>query len=151
MEVNLVLLKKNGTTKSFALPSGVTVIGRQQNCGVCIPLSTISRQHCTLILEDQQLTVRDLGSRNGTFINDDRIKEAVVNGGDVLRIGPVKFVLQLNGQPDSFEHYLAEAAKAGVSSGLGDSFVGGGESSDMTEIFYPPPQGDVKGSDMFFG
>lgn len=106
MEVNLVFIDKNGTTQSFKLPSAVTFIGRRQDCDMCIPLSVVSRRHCEIYTEFDKLMVRDLKSRNGTFVNDEAIDEAPIKAGDVLRIGPLKFVIQINGVPDNFEEFL---------------------------------------------
>lgn len=99
MDVNLVLLKKNGLHKFFSLPSSVTVIGRRHSCDLCIPLMSVSRKHCQLNYDEGVLKVRDLGSRNGTYLNDKRIDEAVIQAGDSIRIKPLTFVFQINGQP----------------------------------------------------
>lgn len=99
MNINLVLLKKNGSHKFFPLPSGVTVIGRRHSCDLCIPLMSVSKRHCQLNYDDGVLKIRDLGSRNGTYLNDKRIDEAVIQAGDSIKIGPLTFVLQIDGQP----------------------------------------------------
>jgi pSer/pThr/pTyr-binding forkhead associated (FHA) protein len=108
MQVNLVFLKKDGTTSSFALPSTVTFIGRRQDCDFCIPLKVVSRRHCEINMDFGKITVRDLKSRNGTLVNGQPIEETQVKAGDVLKIGPVKFVIQVDGVPASFETYLPE-------------------------------------------
>jgi len=100
MDVNLILFKKNGTQKTFALPSNVTVIGRRHDCDLHIPLMPVSRRHCQLTLNNETLTIRDLGSRNGTYLNGKRVDEAaVIQPGDYIKIGPLTFALQINGQP----------------------------------------------------
>ncbi len=99
MNVNLVLNKKNGTRKSFHLPSTVTVIGRRQECDLCIPLMVVSRRHCQVNMDEGRLRIRDLGSRNGTFLNGQRIEEAEIQPGDTMSIGPLNFMLQINGEP----------------------------------------------------
>jgi len=109
MKVNLIFIKKDGTTEFFTLPSSVTLLGRRQDCDFCIPLSCVSRRHCEINLDQGKVTVRDLQSRNGTLINGKRIEEAPMNAGDVLKIGPIEFVLQVNGVPDDLEAYLPQA------------------------------------------
>ncbi len=99
MNVNLVLFKKNGTTKTFPLPASVTVIGRQQQCDLCIPLMVISRKHCEINADGGVLRVRDLGSRNGTLVNGKKVADAVLNAGDSFQIGPLSFGVQLDGVP----------------------------------------------------
>lgn len=100
MDANLVLLAKNGEKKVFPLPSAVTVVGRRKNCDLRIPLESVSRRHCQFNLEEETLKLRDLGSRNGTFLNGKRIEEQVLKPGDSIRIGPVVFAMQINGQPE---------------------------------------------------
>jgi len=100
MNVILILFKKNGTTKSFPIPSAVTVIGRRQDCDLCIPLMVISRRHCELNQDQGQLKIRDLGSRNGTFVNGTQVKESELNPGDKVNIGPISFAVQIDGVPE---------------------------------------------------
>ncbi len=100
MDVNLVLFKKDGSQKSFSLPDSTTVIGRRHDCDLCIPLKTVSRRHCQLNQNKEAVNIRDLGSRGGTFLNGKRIEEGTVKPGDYIRIGPLIFGLQINGQPE---------------------------------------------------
>ena len=111
MDVNLVLFGKSGSQRNFPLPSAVTVIGRRRRCDLCIPLTSVSRRHCQLNQDDGMLKVRDLGSRNGTILNGKRIDEAVVQPGDSIRIGPLTFVLQIDGRPDKIAQPVRAAQK----------------------------------------
>ena len=99
MDVNLVLFKKDGTKKSFSMPDNITVIGRRHDCDLHIPLMVVSRRHCELFLNNDTLKIRDLDSRGGTFLNGKRIAEATVQPGDYLTIGPLTFLLQIDGVP----------------------------------------------------
>jgi len=99
MDVALVLFKKDGSRKVFPLLSNITVIGRRGDCDLHIPLLAVSRRHCQLNQNEDTVKIRDLGSRNGTYLNDERVDEATVRAGDYLRIGPLVFMLQINGQP----------------------------------------------------
>jgi pSer/pThr/pTyr-binding forkhead associated (FHA) protein len=102
MDANLVFLAKDGNKKVFPLPSSVTVIGRRKNCDLRIPLESVSRRHCQFNIVDKTLKLRDLGSRNGTFLNGKRIEEQVLKPGDSIKIGPIVFAMQINGQPEKF-------------------------------------------------
>lgn len=93
MEVNLVLTTKDGKQKEFNLPSAVTIIGRRQDCDLCIPLMNVSRRHCEINQDEGTLKVRDLGSKNGTFVNGTKIDETEVNQGDHISVGPIEFTL----------------------------------------------------------
>lgn len=101
MDVNLVLLKKNSSHKLFPLPSSVTTIGRRHSCDLCIPLTSVSKKHCQLNHDGGVLKIRDLDSRNGTYLNGKRINEAVIQAGDSIKIGPLTFMLQIDGQPQT--------------------------------------------------
>ena len=99
MNISLVLVKKNGSTKNFSLPSSVTVVGRRQDCDMCIPLMVVSRRHCELDQDQGRLKIRDLGSRNGTFVNGRQIDEAELNSGDQIQIGPLTFSVETTEEP----------------------------------------------------
>jgi len=142
MNVNLVLLKKDGTTKSFPLPSTVTSIGRRQECDFCLPLGVVSRKHCEIDIDRGQVLVRDLNSRNGTLLNGQKIDEARAQAGDLLQIGPVKFVVQIGGKPESFDDYFegpAESAEKTSAGDFGESDDAGASHSETTEILDSAP------------
>src|SRR5262245_3349619 len=99
MQVVLVMFRADGERKSFSITRDVTVMGRRDDCDFRIPLGDTSRKHCRLRKEDNSLTVEDLGSSNGTYVNGKRIHEQDLQPGDTVQIGPVVFVLQLDGLP----------------------------------------------------
>jgi pSer/pThr/pTyr-binding forkhead associated (FHA) protein len=99
MQINLFLLKKDGTIHEFPLPSTVTLIGRRQECDLRVPLPVVSRKHCEISIEQNKLMIRDLHSKNGTFVNGQQIEEAQLHPGDRLNFGPVTFVVQIDGSP----------------------------------------------------
>ncbi|MBN8726440.1 MAG: FHA domain-containing protein [Xanthomonadales bacterium] len=78
--------------KSFAIVDGA-VIGRQPDCAIPINAAEISRQHVRLKPNPTGVHVEDLGSANGTFINDKRVQSAQLMPGDELRLDTVRFVL----------------------------------------------------------
>ena len=122
MIVNLVLLKKDGKKKSFTLERTVTVLGRGGDCDLRIPIETVSKKHCQLSLDGQILKIRDLGSRNGTSLNDKEIKEEmVINAGDSIKIGPLKFILQIDGKPEKIELSNKMAPKTSQEDTFSDS------------------------------
>ncbi len=100
MDVKLVMFKPNGQRKDFEITSDLTTIGRSEDCTLRIPLSSISRKHCELIRDEQGIRVRDLASSNGTYVNNQRVNEAVLNAGDKLMVGPVIFTVQIDGVPE---------------------------------------------------
>lgn len=99
MQVVLVMFRSDGERRSFSLTHDVTVVGRREDCDLRIPLGDVSRKHCRIIKEGDTLRVEDMGSSNGTFVNGRRIQEAVLSPGDNLQIGPVTFIVQIDGVP----------------------------------------------------
>jgi len=101
MDASLVLLRKGGSQKVIPLPSSVTVVGRRHGCDLRIPLPTVSRRHCEISQNGAALKVRDLDSAWGTFVNSKRVNgDTPLKAGDYVRIGPLTFVCQIDGQPE---------------------------------------------------
>ena len=134
MEANLVLLKKGGSQKTIPLPSSVTVIGRRHGCDLLIGLPTISRRHCEISQNGDSLKIRDLDSTWGTFVNGQRVNgETPIKAGDAVRIGPLTFICQIDGQPAKIavpreaqapaKQAPAKAAVDDLPEGLEDSFA----------------------------
>ena len=86
------LLTRRGA-RPFAIPFGsVTRIGRGTECEVRVSSPRVSRIHAELRWEKQDLFVRDLGSHNGTRVNDARVDEVRLRDGDEITIGPYRCV-----------------------------------------------------------
>lgn len=101
MDINLVLLKKNGSHKAFPLTSNVIVIGRRHECDLYISLATVSRKHCQLNVDGKGIEIRDLDSKCGTFVNDRKVDgQTTLKAGDYIRIGPLTFLCQIDGKPE---------------------------------------------------
>jgi len=92
MELKLVVLAGAKEGLEIPLKKDKFLIGRAKECALRAGSEAISRRHCAILRRKDRWTVRDLGSRNGTHVNDKRISEEVVlNAGDELRVGPLKF------------------------------------------------------------
>ena len=64
------------------------LIGRAGDCHLKLACSMVSRHHCELIVRGDRVVVRDLGSKNGTFVNTDRVgAERELASGDNLSVG----------------------------------------------------------------
>lgn len=70
---------------------GQTVIGRQPDCDIAVTTDELSRRHCELRPTADGLWVEDLGSSNGTYINDKRITRDLLRPGDELRLDTLRF------------------------------------------------------------
>jgi predicted component of type VI protein secretion system len=87
-----VLRGVSGPTFGKVFPiAGPTVIGRQDGCDIMIATDELSRRHCELRPTADGLWVEDLGSANGTFINDKRITRELIRAGDELRLDTLRF------------------------------------------------------------
>lgn len=145
MQVNLILLKNGEPQKNFSLPSSVTVVGRRQDCDFCVPLMVVSRRHCQITMDEDIVNIRDLGSRNGTFVNGERVEETLICAGDEIGIGPLKFIVQIDGVPDdiSIKDISNSTSRSKVCTDDADVVPGGlNISSDMnnTEIIGIPTE-----------
>lgn len=80
--------------KTLALTKSCTVIGRDPESDIRINSTEVSRRHCELYLHETHILIKDLGSRNGTFLNGDAVfSEIEMRPGDTLHVGPMVFEL----------------------------------------------------------
>ena len=74
--------------REFALTDGEHIIGRGADVAIPIFASATSRHHARVLVASGKVTVEDLGSRNGTYVNDTRVEGPVeLHPGDEIRIG----------------------------------------------------------------
>jgi hypothetical protein len=89
-----VLRGVSGAVFSKVFPvNGPVVIGRAAECDISVPADEISRRHALVKPTPDGLSVEDLGSSNGTFINSKRVQHGFLNPGDELRLDAVRFIL----------------------------------------------------------
>lgn len=74
-----------------ALPGSKVTIGRGSQCDIVFAGTHLSRQHAEIEIGKEVLRIRDLGSANGTFINNERIQQADLKAGDRLRLDVYSF------------------------------------------------------------
>lgn len=129
--------------KRLTLPDTEVVIGRDEDCHVRLATNDVSRRHCALRPTAQGLMVRDLESRNGTFVNELPIRgETLLKPGDTLRVGPLQLVVPGKKEPaqkphvklpaavpaeapsdDDITAWLSDDAPSGLSSSPGDTTI----------------------------
>jgi diguanylate cyclase (GGDEF)-like protein len=73
--------------RRYVIAAAAVVIGRGEACDIHINDSSVSRRHAALEPSSGVVTVADLGSTNGTFVNDAPVARAVLKDGDYLRVG----------------------------------------------------------------
>lgn len=72
------------------------LIGRGTDCDLQLNDTVISRHHCVLTQRSGKITLADLGSSNGTYVNSQRlVSQTNVKSGDEIRIGAFRFYIDL--------------------------------------------------------
>jgi len=96
----LTILTGNRAGTNFPLdPSRDTLLGRGSDCHISVPDPMCSRVHAIMRYEDERWVVRDQESRNGTLVNGQKVNEATLDDGHVVRIGSHEFELHLSEEP----------------------------------------------------
>ncbi|MDX2132412.1 MAG: FHA domain-containing protein [Planctomycetota bacterium] len=103
MDVSLVLVTPQGKQSEIPLRRPVQVIGRQTDCQIRVPSSAVSRHHCEVSVDDGKVSVRDLGSSNGTYVNRRRVTQTDLSPGDLLAVGEMVFVVRVDGRPAAID------------------------------------------------
>ena len=95
----LVMLNKNNQpVKVYNLKNEINFIGRGGNNLINIPDNYVSKQHAVIKYTPNGLIISDLGSRNGTFLNGEKILKGsykVLKDGDLIKIGNSKFIIEI--------------------------------------------------------
>ncbi len=99
-----------GATLEHELSQGELILGRSSSCGLVLPDQKISRQHARLRLDGQSVLIEDLGSRNGTFVNSERVESADLRVGDEIRLGDATLLLITPGVEETQVATSAEGA-----------------------------------------
>ena len=115
MEVKLVVMGGKRAGQEVPVPHSKFLIGRAEDCHLRPGSELVSRHHAVILVEEGFVTVRDFASKNGTFVNGERIKtERELKTGDHLKIGPLDFEVQLEvpvaGKKKPKVHNVHEAA-----------------------------------------
>ncbi|MFO8013750.1 MAG: FHA domain-containing protein [Phycisphaerae bacterium] len=97
MQARLHLVKGNPKGKQVDVPEGTLTVGRAEDRDLIIASTRVSRQHCDIVNEAGGLTVRDNDSGNGTLVNGRKVKEQKLQPGDQVTIGPLTFLVEIDG------------------------------------------------------
>lgn len=73
---------------------GTMTLGRHADCEIVIPSSEVSRRHARIRVSGVTVSIEDMGSANGTFVNGKRIDRAEIEDGDEIRLDTIRFRLQ---------------------------------------------------------
>lgn len=110
---SLIVLAGASLGEVFRLRSGSSVIGRTSESQIRLRDEGISRAHARVFVDDEAVTVEDLGSRNGTFINGLGLEGPVrLRAGDRVQLGHtsiLKFTYH-DALEDAFQHHMHASA-----------------------------------------
>ncbi len=97
MQVKLKVSTGSRAGTEIAVAAAKFLIGRGEDCQLRPQSDMVSRHHCMLSINNAQLTVSDMGSRNGTYVNGEKIADVTqLKLGDKLRVGPLEFEIILD-------------------------------------------------------
>lgn len=90
----LVLLTEGFAGRTYELNVEKTTVGRVEDNAFQIAEPSVSSHHAEIILKGSDVLIKDLNSTNGTFINGEKISEAVLKPGQTLKFGQVELRLE---------------------------------------------------------
>jgi len=115
MQAHFTILSGAHRGQTFQVLRGKFIIGREHDCHLVLDTNSVSRHHCVLLLDDYTLRIRDLASKNGTFLNRDqtRVGERILLDGDTVRIGDTVIRIELESRTASKPAAAPETQDAG--------------------------------------
>ncbi len=94
MKVSFQILTGKHQGKTLTLPADIVIVGRDPKAHIRVNSTEVSRHHCEIHVRGTNVIVKDLGSRNGTFVNGEAIfGEVPIQPGDTLHVGSMVFEL----------------------------------------------------------
>ena len=96
MDEQPVLLVREGQLvgQRWTIDRDEYIIGRGGESNLVLPERQVSRHHVKILNENGRYLLQDLGSKNGTYVNDEPIQSTILNNGDVITIGKYKILFQ---------------------------------------------------------
>ncbi len=87
------LRKKDDFSTLIELSNGEVILGRSPECTVVIEDSTVSARHARVYTYLTVSYIEDLGSSNGTFLNENKVQKHILKPGDIIRLGKYQLVV----------------------------------------------------------
>ena len=100
----LVMIYGPDLGKRFNISEGAFFIGRAESADIYIDEDEISRRHCKISNRKEKVFITDLGSTNGTYVNDEFIDERELTDGDLVKIGRAVFKFLTSGNIETAYH-----------------------------------------------
>jgi pSer/pThr/pTyr-binding forkhead associated (FHA) protein len=103
MRIELNFITGAFAGKAVPVNASKLVIGRAEDCDVRPESDRVSRHHCVFKVDEYTVRIRDLGSKNGTFVNGHAIHgDTILGHGDRVRIGDMELTVSI--RPDAPPH-----------------------------------------------
>ncbi|HWP43739.1 MAG TPA: HD domain-containing phosphohydrolase, partial [Blastocatellia bacterium] len=118
---NLVCKNRKGAQGTYRLDESVFRIGRLEENDIALDNPYISRFHAEIFFDGTSYQIKDLGSTSGTFVNGERITQATLNDGDVIRLGRgrgIEFIFDEGRATSPLQPAPAEGDEGSISSDL---------------------------------
>jgi pSer/pThr/pTyr-binding forkhead associated (FHA) protein len=104
LKVSLIVVKGKPEGKEIPLETPVFIIGREEGCHLRPNSVEVSRKHTEILISEDSVIVRDLGSRNGTRVNGKVLKGPhTLRSGELLQVGPLTFAVSIRGGTETTE------------------------------------------------
>lgn len=111
LKPHLIVLYPQTQFKQIPLEQGSTVLGRGQDANIRFDDELVSRKHCSLTFDGKNVTVTDLGSTNGTYVDGQPVQTFVLEPDNRLQIGKMILKIDFKSQnEEAFDRELFEAA-----------------------------------------
>lgn len=100
----LVFIAGERVGHKVALRAGRFEVGREPTCDIMLVSDLVSRNHARLVVGEDQALLVDLGSTNGTYVNDRRIRDRILQDGDRISFGQVMLKYLAQGNAEAAYH-----------------------------------------------
>ncbi len=145
MNYVLQVVRGRSANTTLKLSDGVTSVGRHDDCWIRIKSSQVSRRHCEIFESGGKLTIRDLGSSNGTYVNGKRVLgQQALTPGDEVTLGAVTLRVAKLGQaaPAAPKAPSVSKPKAGDTAVV--EAIPASEPDDEFEMEFEPDEPEVE-------
>jgi two-component system cell cycle response regulator len=103
-EACLVVIYGMDLGKKYNLDKNTVIVGRSSKCDIQVDQESISRNHAKLLNSGKTISLKDLGSTNGTYVNDKLVEETTLRDGDLIKIGRTIFKFLSGGNIENAYH-----------------------------------------------
>jgi pSer/pThr/pTyr-binding forkhead associated (FHA) protein len=136
MQASFTVISGPYRGQTFQIPQGKFILGRETDCHLVLDSNSVSRHHCVLLLDDYTLRIRDLASKNGTFVNRDqtRVGERILVNGDTVRVADLVIRIELEAGSASTPAASLETQDVGP-----ETIDHAGHSPEKTKVDQPKP------------